>query len=86
MSNSQQIATVQYYPKASSNLRLFALWYFLVLMTIWNIAGHTFLGFEQAWIAPMIAVTAAMFTQKPQAVRLASWGALPTLQTSYPLR
>ncbi|MCY2996880.1 MAG: enediyne biosynthesis protein UnbU [Planctomycetota bacterium] len=63
MSNSQQIATVQYYPKASSNLRLFALWYFLVLMTIWNIAGHTFLGFEQAWIAPMIAVTAAMCTQ-----------------------
>jgi hypothetical protein len=50
-------------------------------MTIWNIAGHTFLGFEQAWIAPMIAVTAAMFTQlllewidaKPQAFRLASW-------------
>ena len=81
MSNSQQIATVLYYPKASSNLRLFALWYFLVLMTIWNIAGHTFLGFEQAWIAPMIAVTAAMFTQlllewidaKPQAFRLASW-------------
>ncbi|MCY3006203.1 MAG: enediyne biosynthesis protein UnbU [Planctomycetota bacterium] len=63
MLKSQQIATVLYYPQANSNLRLFALWYFLVLMTIWNIAGHTFLGFEQAWIAPMVAVTAAMFTQ-----------------------
>ena len=63
MLKSQQIATVQYYPRASANLRLFALWYFLVLMTIWNIAGHTFLGFEQAWIAPMVAVTAATLTQ-----------------------
>jgi hypothetical protein len=63
MLKSQQIATVQYYPQASVNLRLFALWYFLVLMTIWNIAGHTFLGFEQAWIAPMVAVTAATLTQ-----------------------
>jgi hypothetical protein len=63
MLKSQQIATVQYYPQASANLRLFALWYFLVLMTIWNIAGHTFLGFEQAWIAPMVAVTAATLTQ-----------------------
>ena len=63
MLKSQQIATVQYYPQASANLRLFALWYFLVLMTIWNIAGHTFLGFEQAWIAPVVAVTAAMLTQ-----------------------
>jgi enediyne biosynthesis protein E5 len=63
MLNSQQIATVQYYPQANAKLRLFALWYFLVLMTLWNIAGHSFLGFEQPWIAPVVAVTAATITQ-----------------------
>jgi len=57
------VPTVVYYPQANANLRLFALWYFLVLMVLWNIAGHTFLGFEQPWLAPIVAVTAAMLAQ-----------------------
>jgi hypothetical protein len=42
---------------------MFALWYFTVLMILWNIAGHTLLGFEQAWAAPVIAVLTACLTQ-----------------------
>lgn len=61
--NSSEVATVALYPKQSANRRLFALWYFTVLMILWNIAGHTFLGFEQAWAAPVVAVVAACLTQ-----------------------
>ena len=62
-SSTSSIATVSLYPKQSPGLRLFALWYFASLMTLWNIAGHTFLGFEQAWIHPVVAVVAACATQ-----------------------
>lgn len=63
MTQKQDVATVALYPKQSANRRLFALWYFTVLMVLWNIAGHTFLGFEQAWAAPVVAVLAACMTQ-----------------------
>ena len=63
MSTTSNIATVFLYPKQSPGLRLFALWYFMILMTAWNIAGHTFLGFEQAWAHPFAAVGAACATQ-----------------------
>ena len=63
MSSTSSIATVSLYPQQSAFLRLFALWYFATLMTVWNIAGHTFLGFEQAWIHPVVAVFAACATQ-----------------------
>lgn len=59
----QDIATLSLYPKQSAFLRSFALWYFLILMILWNIAGHTYLGFEQAWAAPFIAVTTAVVVQ-----------------------
>ena len=62
-SNSSNVATVALYPKQSANRRLFALWYFTVLMVLWNIAGHTVLGFEQAYAAPVVAVLAACLTQ-----------------------
>lgn len=61
--SASAVPTVVYYPQANAALRLFALWYFLVLMVLWNIAGHTFLGFEQPWIAPFVAVGAASITQ-----------------------
>ena len=56
-------ATLSLYPQQNAAFRLFALWYFLILMTLWNIAGHTFLGFEQAWIHPIVAVLTACATQ-----------------------
>ena len=52
-------ATLSLYPQQNAAFRLFALWYFMILMTLWNIAGHTFLGFEQAWIHPIVAVLTA---------------------------
>src|SRR5262249_2771130 len=41
-------------------LRLFALWYFTTLMIVWNVLGHTKLGFEQSWATPMTAVLTAI--------------------------
>src|SRR5258708_39562174 len=45
--------TVLFYPNKNPKLRLFALWYFTVLLTIWNVLGHTVLGFEQSWASPV---------------------------------
>lgn len=63
MSQSPEIATVSFYPKQKANLRLFALWYFTTLMVLWNIAGHTILGFEQSWAHPVVSVLAGCGTQ-----------------------
>jgi enediyne biosynthesis protein E5 len=63
MTAVSSIATVSLYPNRSAQLRLFALWYFATLMIAWNIAGHTFLGFEQSWAHPVVAVLAACVTQ-----------------------
>ena len=52
--------TVLFYPKNSPNMRLFALWYFTTLMILWNILGHTVLGFEQSWATPVTAVAVAI--------------------------
>ena len=52
--------TVQFYPKNSPNMRLFALWYFTTLMIVWNVLGHTVLGFEQSWATPVTAVAVAI--------------------------
>jgi hypothetical protein len=48
--------TVLFYPKNNPKLRLFALWYFTTLMIVWNVVGHTFLGFEQSWATPLTAI------------------------------
>ena len=54
-------ASVQFYPQGNAKFRLIALWYFLTLLIVWNILGHTVLGFEQSWAAPFVGVgTAAM--------------------------
>ncbi len=52
--------TLLFYPKGSPRVRLFALWYFTTLMILWNIVGHTFLGFEQSWATPLVAVVTAV--------------------------
>ena len=55
--------TVQFYPKGNPKLRLFALWYFTGLMIVWNILGHTVLGFEQSYAAPFVGVGTALAMQ-----------------------
>jgi hypothetical protein len=52
--------TLLFYPRNNPKLRLFALWYFTTLMIVWNILGHTVLGFEQSWATPITAVFAAI--------------------------
>jgi hypothetical protein len=53
-------ATLLFYPKKNPKLRLFALWYFTTLMIVWNVLGHTVLGFEQSWATPVVAVFTAI--------------------------
>ncbi len=53
-------ATLLFYPKGNPKLRLFALWYFTTLMIVWNILGHSKLGFEQSWATPVVAVITAV--------------------------
>src|SRR5205809_6671933 len=55
--------TVLFYPNKNPKLRLFALWYFTILMIVWNILGHTVLGFEQSWAAPFVGVGSAIVIQ-----------------------
>jgi enediyne biosynthesis protein E5 len=57
------ITTVQFYPKSSALNRYFALWYFTGLLIIWNIAGYSYLGFEQAYIMPLVGVASALVAQ-----------------------
>src|SRR5258708_18775861 len=52
--------TVLFYPNKNPKLRLFALWYFTVLLTIWNVLGHTVLGFEQSWASPVAGLGTAV--------------------------
>jgi hypothetical protein len=63
MTQQSANATISLYPNKSAKLRLFALWYFAMLMILWNIAGHTILGFEQAWAHPIVAVASACLVQ-----------------------
>ena len=55
--------TVLFYPNKNPKLRLFALWYFMILMIVWNILGHTFLGFEQSHAATFVALGTGIFVQ-----------------------
>jgi Na+-translocating ferredoxin:NAD+ oxidoreductase RnfD subunit len=52
-----------FYPKVDPKLRLIALWYFLILLIVWNLLGHTVLGFEQSWITPFAGAGTAMAVQ-----------------------
>jgi enediyne biosynthesis protein E5 len=55
--------TLLFYPNKSPTLRLFALWYFTMLMIVWNILGHTVLGFEQSHAAVIVGLGTAIFIQ-----------------------
>jgi len=55
--------TVLFYPNKNPKMRLFAPWYFTTLMIIWNVLGHTVLGFEQSWAAPVVGVGTAILMQ-----------------------
>jgi hypothetical protein len=55
--------TVLFYPNTNPNLRLFALWYFTTLIIVWNILGHTYLGFEQSHAALFVALATTIFMQ-----------------------
>lgn len=52
--------TLLFYPNKNPRLRLFALWYFTGLMILWNVVGHTVLGFEQSWASPLVAIATAV--------------------------
>lgn len=55
--------TVLFYPHRNPKLRVFALWYFTLLLMLWNILGHTVLGFEQAHTAPIYALMTGILVQ-----------------------
>ena len=59
MSTIETVTSKYLYPKGSPQRRMFALCYFGALILLWNIAGHTILGFEQSWATPIAAVLAA---------------------------
>jgi Na+-translocating ferredoxin:NAD+ oxidoreductase RnfD subunit len=43
--------------------RLGGLWRFAIAISVLNVLGHTWLGFEQAWAHPVIALAAAYFME-----------------------
>ncbi len=55
--------TLLFYPNKNAKLRLFALWYFTALMIVWNILGHTVLGFEQSHAAVFVGIGSAIVIQ-----------------------
>jgi len=57
------LATLNFYPNRNPKLRLIALWYFSILITVWTILGHTVLGFEQSYADPVVAVATACAMQ-----------------------
>jgi enediyne biosynthesis protein E5 len=63
MTLENAISTLNFYPNRNPRLRFFALWYFTILLILWTIAGHAFLGFEQAYAHPLSGVAAACVAQ-----------------------
>jgi enediyne biosynthesis protein E5 len=63
MTTAAPITTLRFYPKQKAILRVFALWYFTALITFWTFLGHIKLGFEQAWIHPLVGVATAFVFQ-----------------------
>ena len=55
MKLNQTATSLYFYPEQSSQRRLAALACFATLITIWTIAGHLVLGFEQSYAQPVIA-------------------------------
>tara|TARA_B100000959_G_C14993833_1_gene629230 strand:+ start:4714 stop:5634 length:921 start_codon:yes stop_codon:yes gene_type:complete len=55
--------TLLFYPKGDPRLRLFALWYFTILISIWWIAGILVLGFEQSWLQFIVSAVIGVSLQ-----------------------
>jgi len=51
--------TLSYYPNSDPRRRMFALWFFGVLILLGTVVGHTVLGFEQSWAQVVVALLAA---------------------------
>jgi enediyne biosynthesis protein E5 len=58
----ETLATLQFYPRHDPRMRLFALWYFTILLIIGTFLGHSILGFEQAWAHHVVSLGAAVAT------------------------
>lgn len=50
-------------PDKPADNRLAALWRFATAISIFNLLGHTWFGFEQAWATPFLALAAAYGTE-----------------------
>src|SRR5437660_120386 len=57
------LPTLGFYPNRNPKLRMFALWYFTILILIWISLGVTVLGFEQSYAHPVVGVTTALAMQ-----------------------
>lgn len=58
----ETITSKYFYPLANPKYRIFALFYFSILIVLWILAGHFILGFEQSLLQPMISVASAIIT------------------------
>lgn len=58
-----ETATALLYPAHNEKLRSFALLYFVGLLVLWNLLGHTILGFEQSWAQLLTAAGTACAAQ-----------------------
>lgn len=63
ITTAEPITTLQFYPKRSALRRYFALWYFTILLSVWNILGHTSLGFEQSHLQSLVGLATAIGLQ-----------------------
>jgi len=57
------LSTLSFYPNRNPKLRLFALWYFATLISVWVVLGITVLGFELSWAQLVTGVGTAIGTQ-----------------------
>lgn len=70
MAGMNSVTSEYLYPKGSASRRLFALSFFAALITLWTVAGHTLLGWEQSWSTPVVAIaTTVTVTLILEAVR-----------------
>lgn len=63
MGTAETTTSLYFYPKRSTKLRLFALWYFAILLTLWVVLGHLVLGFEQSWLQSIVGIVSACIVQ-----------------------
>ncbi len=60
---NNSLVSLVLYPQGNPRFRVIALWYFCILMTVWNFVGRTVLGFEQSFLQYAVAVGTAIGVQ-----------------------